>query len=37
MSVCSVKAVLPVPEPSDVEKCIHIDFEAQRAETEKIR
>ena len=31
------EAILPVPEPSDVEKCIHIDFEAQRAETEKIR
>jgi len=28
----SPEAVLPVPEPSDVEKCTNIDFEAQTAE-----
>jgi len=28
--------VLPVPEPSDVEKCTNIDFETQSLEVEKL-
>ena len=31
------EAVLPVPEPSDLEKCQHIDFEVQRGECEKVK
>lgn len=31
------EASLPVPEPSDLEKCQHMDFETQRGEVEKVR
>jgi len=31
------EAALPLPEPSDVEKCIHMDFDSQRAEADKIK
>ena len=31
------EAAMPVPEPADVEKCTHVDFETQRNECEKIR
>ena len=31
------EAALPIPEPSDIEKCQHIDFETQRNECEKVR
>jgi len=31
------EAALPVPEPSDVEKCKHIDFETERIQCEKVR
>lgn len=33
----SSEAVLPVPEPSDLEKCQHIDFETQRGECAKVK
>ena len=33
----TLESVLPVPEPGDVEKCIHVDFEAQRVEADKIK
>jgi ElaB/YqjD/DUF883 family membrane-anchored ribosome-binding protein len=33
----SNEAALPVPEAADVEKCIHIDFETQKTECDKIR
>ena len=32
----SPEAALPVPEPSDIEKCQHIDFDSQRADCEKV-
>ena len=32
----SPEAALPVPEPSDIEKCQHIDFDTQRADCEKV-
>jgi len=31
------EAALPVPEPSDVEKCQHIDFETERLQCDKVR
>ena len=31
------EAALPVPEPSDVEKCQHIDFETERIQCDKVR
>jgi len=31
------ESALPVPEPSDVEKCQHIDFETERQQCEKVR
>merc|ERR1719347_966900 len=31
------EAALPVPEPSDVEKCQHIDFETERVQCDKVR
>merc|ERR1719342_955323 len=30
------EASLPIPEPSDLEKCQHIDFDTQRADCEKV-
>lgn len=30
------EAALPVPEPSDLEKCQHIDFDSQRADCERV-
>ena len=31
------EASLPIPEPSDLEKCQHIDFDTQRADCEKVK
>eukprot|EP00092_Neocalanus_flemingeri_P027937 GFUD01030330.1.p1 GENE.GFUD01030330.1~~GFUD01030330.1.p1 ORF type:complete len:668 (+),score=223.44 GFUD01030330.1:76-2004(+) len=31
------EAAIPIPEPSDIEKCQHIDFETQRFECDKVR
>ena len=31
------EAALPVPEPSDLEKCQHIDFDVERGECEKVK
>ena len=30
------EAALPIPEPSDIEKCQHIDFDTQRLDCEKV-
>ena len=30
------EAALPIPEPSDIEKCQHIDFDTQRLECDKV-
>ena len=31
------EAILPVPEPSDLDHCCYIDFEKERAECNKLK
>jgi len=33
----TAEATLPVPEPSDIDRCCSIDFDAQRTECKKLK